>query len=119
MLTKLLFTLAVIGAVVWMVRLRRRPVPASPTADPARRRLYRLLAVLVPLTILAVTLAVVWHDWRRDHQVLEVRVIDAGSGRVSRYLVPRNRLGERGFETVDGRRVRLADTERMEVAEAP
>jgi len=118
MVAKILFTLAVVGLVVWMVRFRRRPA-ASVNSPILPRRAGRLLAVLVPSAVLAVTLAVVWYDWRHDHQVLEVRVIDAGTGRVSLYRVRRNRLGERSFETVDGLRVRLAETERIEVVASP
>jgi len=65
MLTKLIFTAAVIALVVFLVKFRQR------------------------------------------------------SGRVSEYEVYRGRLGERSFETVDGRQVRLAETERLEVATSP
>jgi hypothetical protein len=78
-----------------------------------------MVAVLVLAIMGSGALLVGYLRWRHDHQVLEVRVVDAGSGRITRYRVYRNRMGAHGFETVDGRRVRLAETERMEVSPAP
>lgn len=119
MLTKLLFTLAVVALVVGLVKVRRRP---TPVARPARRAFWRM-AVMVAGVVVAVmlggTLVMLWLHWQDRHQVLQVSVIDAATGKATRYRVRRGDLGERVFVTLDGRRVQLADTDRLEVAAEP
>jgi heme/copper-type cytochrome/quinol oxidase subunit 2 len=121
MITKLLFTLAVIALVVFLVKFRQRPVPARAVVAPRRPnlRLIRTIAIATVVVMFAAILVTVYLGWRDSHQLLQVRVIDSRSGRVSEYEVYRGHLGERSFETVDGRQVRLAETERLEVATAP
>ncbi len=118
MVTKILFTLAVIGLVIWMVR--HRPVPDTGRAPRQHDgRLMKRIALTVLAVMVGGALLVGYSRWRYDHQVLEVHVIDSATGRVTRYRVPRNRFGDHGFETVDGRRVTLAETDRLEVMTAP
>jgi len=122
MLTKIVFTAAVIAVVLLLVKFRQRPVPAPVPRRQRKapnRRLIRILAVAVLAVMLSGSLLMLYLNWRDSHQVLQVRVIDARSGRVSEYRVYRGRLEERAFETLDGRQVRLAETERMEVVRVP
>jgi len=119
MITKILFTLAVIGSVVWLIRFRQRPrtvVVPQPAGKGGRMRVVALVFMVV---MGGGALVVGYLRWQESHQVLEVRVIDAGSGRVSSYRVYRGELKDRGFRTVEGREVRLAETERVEVTAAP
>jgi len=119
MVTKILFTLAVVGVVIWLVRFRQRPGPVAPPRQGNGARPVRVIALAVLAVMVVSGLAVAYLRWHDAHEVVRVTVIDSGTGRVSRYAVYRDRLKERSFETVDGRRVRLADTERMEVTAAP
>ncbi len=121
MLTKILFTLAVIGLVFATVRFRGRPAraPAPPPKKPAGKPWIKALAVSVIVLMLVGTAVIIYLNWRDSHQVLQVQVIDSRSGRVSNYQVYRGELQERRFVTLDGRQVRLAETERLEVAAAP
>lgn len=121
MLTKLIFTLAVIALVVFLVKFRQRPVPAArpPQGKAAGTRLVRTVAIVTLVVMLGGSLVMLYLYWRDSHQLLQVKVIDARSGRVSTYEVYRGRLEERSFETVDGRQVRLAETERLEVVKVP
>ncbi len=119
MATKILFTLAVVAAVFWAVRFRQRaPAVPSPPKGEGRRRM-RVAALVVAAVMGGGAAVAGWLGWRHAHEVMAVTVIEAGSGRVSHYRVYRNRLKGRSFETVDGRRVRLAETERLEVSAAP
>ena len=123
MVTKLIFTLAVIALVVFLVKFRQRPASAPIPAPVSRQkpdtRLIRTIAIATLVVMLTGSLVMVYLSWRDSHQLLQVKVIDSRSGRVSEYEVYRGRLGERSFETVDGRQVRLAETERLEVATTP
>jgi hypothetical protein len=123
MFTKILFTAAVIAGVIMLVRLRRRrPVgPASPSRAPdsGPRTVVRWLAVAVVAVLLAGTTLYLYLDWRAAHELVEVRVIDASSGRSNTYQAYRGDLDARSFLTVDGRRVTLAETERMETSLTP
>lgn len=121
MVTKIIFTLAVIALVVVLVRFRQRPAhrPAAKPPTAVRSGWFKGVAIAVVVVMLAGSVVILYLHWRDSHQVLQVKVIDSRSGRVSEYQVYRGRLGERGFETLDGRRVTLAETERLEVAAAP
>ena len=55
-------------------------------------------------------------DWRGASEIVQVRVIDAGTGKSSEYEVYRGEIEDRSFRTIDGRRVILAETERMETS---
>ncbi len=118
MVTKILFTLAVIGLVFWLARHRRtavvRPRPSTGDGRLAKRIALTVLAVMV-----GGALVVGYWRWRHDHQILQVSVIDGTTGRVTLYRVPRNRFGGHSFVTVDGRRVQLAETDRLEVVKEP
>ncbi|WP_456379992.1 hypothetical protein [Thiolapillus sp.] len=125
MLTKILFTLAVIGLVIAVVKFRSRPARApvrAPAPQPAKKlekRWLKALAISVVVLMLAGTAVIIYLNWRDSHQILQVQVIDSRSGRVSDYQVYRGQLQERRFITLDGRQVQLAETERLEVAATP
>ena len=121
MLSKILFTAAVIFFVVLIWRTRRqRDVVAEPRLvnppleRPRRRWPVRGLAVgAVALMILASGF-VLYEHWRDSNEVIAIRVVDASSGRSAEYRAVRGDIGERAFTTLDGRRVVLAETERLE-----
>ena len=123
MLTKILFTAAVIFFVVLVWRTRRqRDVVAEPRLinpvleRPRRRWPVRALAIgSVALMILASGF-VLYQHWRDSNEVIVIRVVDASSGRSSEYRATRGDIGERAFTTLDGRRVVLAETERLETS---
>jgi len=119
MITKILFTLAVIGVVIGLIRFRQRPVPVVTPRRKGGARPARVIALAVLVIMVGGALVAAWLRWHDGHEVVRVTVVDSGTGRSIQYAVYRNRLGARSFETVDGRRVRLAGTERMEVTTAP
>lgn len=117
MLTKIVFTLAVIGVVVLLSRFRGRPARMPVKAPPRKAAspwLKGLALGVVTLMVVGSALGI-WLYWRDAHQVMQVWVIDSRSGHRSEYRVYRGSLEERDFETVDGRGVHLAETERLEV----
>ncbi len=118
MLTKIIFTLAVVGLVILVARFRGRPArtPAPAVREKPGKAWMKGMALAVIGIMIAGSMLAIWLFWRDAHQVMQVRVIDSRSGRVSEYRAYRGSLEERSFETLDGRRVRLAETERLEVA---
>ena len=52
--------------------------------------------------------------WHNANQIVQVEVVEPASGTRTVYQVRRKDLGEREFRTVDGRRVSLASSDRVE-----
>jgi hypothetical protein len=122
MIGKVLFTLAVIFvvALIWRTRNPGRPATQPPPRlinPPAPRRLpvWGLAGAAVVLMLLASGYMLFEH-WRDSTEVIYIRVVDAGSGRAAEYRAQRGDIEDREFLTVDGRRVVLADTERLETS---
>ncbi len=117
MLTKILFTAAVIGLVVAVYRLRRTrgtPPHQRPSAgNPAGvRMVYGLVGVLVALG------AVLYFvHWRDEHRVVEIRVFDDQSSAPTVYRAYRKTIQGRTFESLDGRQVTLGERDRVEMVD--
>jgi hypothetical protein len=117
MFGKILLTAAVIAAAVLMLRLRtQRRAPEPEAAPRPRQRLVRWLAAAVVAVMLAAAVLMLYLEWRAGAEVVEVRVIDGRSGQVATYRALRGDIDERSFRTTDGRRVVLAETERLEMS---
>lgn len=127
MLTKILFTLAVVALVVGVTRFRRqREIEmrqrrlAMPVPAPARSPFpIGWLATGVVLLMLLVGAVWLYDHWRDNNQVIHVRVVDAGTGRAASYRAYRGDIEDREFVTVDGVHVVLAETERLETFSTP
>jgi hypothetical protein len=52
-------------------------------------------------------------DWQESRELVAVKVINANTGEVTSYRARRADVEGRHFTTLDGRRVTLADVERM------
>ena len=119
MITKLLFTLAVIGVALFMLQLRRRPVPVPATPQGKKelfiRKWFRLLSVVVISLMILAAGVYIYVEWQQAREVLRVQVIDNRTGNSKEYRVIRGNLQDRSFQTMDGRIVKLADTDRMEI----
>jgi hypothetical protein len=122
MLTKILFTLAIVIGVLALFRWRRQQSLADNTAKvsirtmPANRGrpVFRWFAIaVIGLSLGGVGLWLL-HAWRAAGEIVTVQVFDAGSGAMTEYQAYRSDLDARSFRTVDGRRVTLAETDRME-----
>lgn len=120
MLTKLLFTVAVVIGILFFFGWKRESAGRSSfhTSSGHSSLPPRLLAkwlAMALIVVMAVGSALFFYlEWRADSEVILVRVIDARSGSISRYNAYRGDIGERSFSTLDGRHVTLAETERME-----
>jgi hypothetical protein len=120
MVGKVLFTLAVIlvVALIWRTRRPRQPQLAAPPrlVNPAKRRQlpWRVLAFVAVAVMVAASVFLVYDHWRDNNEEIFLRVVDAGSGRVTEYRARRGDIGEREFVTTDCRHVVLAESEPLE-----
>jgi hypothetical protein len=92
------------------VRRAERDPRAGAPGGGIRVVAYSLLAVMVAGSALVLYLRAHARD-----QVVTVRVINSDTGRSTRYRAHLGDVGKRSFETLDGRRVVLAEVERMEL----
>ncbi len=122
MIGKILFTIGVIlmVALIWGTRKAR---PVAPEALPrvvnpprGRRSPVRALAFAAVVLMLLGSTYLLYEHWRDSSEVIFIRVVDAPSGRATEYRAQRGDIEDREFVTTDGRRVVLAETERLETS---
>ena len=122
MIGKILFTIAVIllVALIWRTRSPRRTTAGVSARlvnpPPARRSPVRALAVAAVVLMLLASAFLLYEHWRDASEVIYIRVVDAPSGRASEYRAQRGDIQDREFLTTDGRRIVLAETERLETS---
>lgn len=122
MIGKVLFTIAVVlvVALIWRTRnpgnARQRPLPRLVNPPRSRRWPLRGLAIGVVTLMLLASAFLLYEHWRDSSEVIYIRVVDAGSGRAAEYQAQRGDIAEREFTTTDGRRIVLAETERLETS---
>lgn len=117
MISKILLTLAVIGVALFMLQLRRRPVEAVNVRKKELffQKWFRVLSVVVISLMVLAAGVFIYIEWHQAREVMQVQVIDNRTGNYKEYKVLRSNLHERSFQTLDGRIVTLAETDRMEV----
>jgi hypothetical protein len=101
-------------------RMQRGHGPAAASPLPPRAPLVPagpLKAVAYGLVVTMVTGSLVWLylDYEAGREVVTVRVINASTGQVTTYQARRADVAGRGFTTLDGRPVTLANVDRMEL----
>lgn len=125
MLTKILVTALVIFACFYYLRYQRNKqqagTPKASAATPARKfsltsQIKWLAGGLAVLTICAAITTFIY-GWLDKQQVLNVKVTSPYSGEVVTYQVYKGDMNERSFETVQGQKIRIGNSERIEVSE--
>jgi len=126
LLGKILLTAAVIFGVLVYLRYRnQQSMPAASAgprvinpAAPKRRAIGWLASGAVVIAILGSGFWL-YDYWQEQNAVLYVRVVDAGTGHMTDYRAYRGDIRDREFVTIEGTRVRLARTERLETTTIP
>jgi len=122
MIGKILFTIAIILVVALLWGTRRPRVsgraPEPRLVNPPRTRQWpvRGLAFGVVALMVLASAYLLYEHWRDNSEIIFIRVVDAGSGRTAEYRAQRGDIQDREFVTTDGRRVVLAETERLETS---
>ncbi|MBV5276178.1 MAG: hypothetical protein JZU52_21920 [Lamprocystis purpurea] len=117
MIWKFLLTIVVMLGAYLVVRTRWRAAgrAGAPTAPPLllSAGLVRTVAYALLGLMLAGSGWYLFWQWETGNAVLAVEVVNANTGAVTRYEARRRTIEGRGFRTLDGREIRLADVERM------
>ena len=116
MLTKILFTLAVILVVALVFRVKN--TPGKPAAAQTQNRKGGVSAAMVAYTLLGLVIAIsalvfVLH-WQDQHQVIDIQVTNS-QGNALKYQAYKKAIEGRRFTTIDGVSVDLADSDRIEI----
>jgi hypothetical protein len=118
-----LFITAVVITIAWFaVRNRWRELDGDGTRRPdaARdrpplipREAVRTAAYALVALMVAGSGFYLFQDWEHRRQVIEVQVVNPATGAVDTYQARRGDIDGRSFTTIDGRRIRIADMERL------
>ena len=119
MLTKILFTLAVILVVALVFRVKNTPAKPAAAAKTTPNK-GGVSAAMVAYTLLALVIAIsalvfVLH-WQDQHRVIDIQVTNS-QGEVLKYQAYKKTIEGRRFTTIDGVSVDLADSDRIEILE--
>lgn len=125
MITKLLFTLGVIGVIWLMIRHRSRSEPVSLHRDAPhlitqntaqqRQNPARLAAYALIVCMILASGVILYLQWRDEYRIVTVRVINTQTDKAVNYQARRGDVDARQFQTLDGRIVNVADIERIEI----
>lgn len=117
MLTKLLFTLAIIIGVIIFFRHKQRRAPVQATAAveegcsaSPRVVAYGLLGVLCGVSVVIFAL-----NWHSENRIVRIRVISDGA--TAHYQARYKSVKGRNFVTLDGARITLGESDRIEMIE--
>lgn len=119
MLTKILFTLAVILVVALVFRVKNTSAKAvKPAAAQTQTTKGGVSAAMVAYTLLGLVIAIsalvfVLH-WQDQHQVIDIQVTNS-QGNALKYQAYKKAIEGRRFTTIDGVSVDLADSDRIEI----
>ncbi|MBF0620667.1 MAG: hypothetical protein HQL54_01940 [Magnetococcales bacterium] len=122
MIYKILLPAIVIGIIYLLGRSHGQEEESGVKAvarqsTPIKKRSHTpiLLAVLALSTFM--TGLFIYRNWADNQKEVVIRVIHIETGRTITYQAHKGDVHGRTFTALDGRRVRLADAERMEIVE--
>jgi len=121
LLTKILFTLAVILVVALVFRVKNTPSkPVKPETSQTQNNKGGVSPAMVAYTLLGLVIAIsalvfVLH-WQDQHQVIDIQVTNS-QGDTLKYQAYKKAVEGRRFTTIDGISVDLADSDRIEILE--
>ncbi|MBF0195267.1 MAG: hypothetical protein HQL71_11965 [Magnetococcales bacterium] len=122
MIFKILLPITVIAIVYFLGRFHARKDQPTAIESQETNKLplpksntFQLVAYALVVSVASLAGWYVYQDWQESKLMVRIRVINAKSGKVTLYDAPKGMVFGRAFTTADGRRVTLADVERMEV----
>lgn len=126
MITKFLLTATVILVAWLVVRNRWRDTGderVRPGGEPSRRveasgplmprGAVKLAAYGLVILMLVGTALYLFQDWQHAREIVQLQVVNVYSGDVEHYEARRSDVSQRSFVTLDGRRIQIAEMERL------
>ncbi len=117
MISKILVTLAVILACMWMFSARDKPglrVVPNPAAERKKKQLRNAALAFMMVMVIAAGIMIYLEVDKRT-AVVTVNVVNSQSGETRSYRVMKNEIDSDGFTTIDGLQVFVAEVERIEI----
>ena len=117
MISKILITLAVIMACMWVLSTRNKPElrqVVNPEAE-RRKKLLRHTAMAFMLIMVAAAGTMIYLEVDEQSAVVTVHVVNTQSGTRKTYQAMKNEINSDGFTTLDGLQVFIASVERIEI----
>jgi hypothetical protein len=120
MLTKIIVTLAVIVGCLWFASSKRNHELQLVQRKPGKKEIERKLLLtrsafaFMFLMVLAAGV-IVFFELQNDYETVTVHVINSETNTRTSYEAQRQDVTEEGFTTLEGRKVFVADVERVEV----
>ena len=120
MIGKILLTLAVIVACIWMLSARAKPQlrEIRNPAEERRRKQLRNAAIAFMAFMVVAAATMIYLELDSRGAVVTVHVVNTQSGEKKSYRARRDEIHSDGFTTLDGVEVFTAGIERIEI-EAP
>ena len=87
----------------------------NPDGDANRSLVFRRITAALTAATLLMGAWLLYDHWRDSQHLITIRVINAQTGKTAVYQAPKGSIHGRSFKTADGRRVTVADVERIEV----
>lgn len=117
MITKILVTLGVIMACMWMVSARAKPQlrKIQNPADERRKKQMRNGAIAFMIVMIIAAGVMIYLEVDERSAVVTVHVINTQSGEQKSYRAMKNQIHSDGFTTLDGVQVFVAGIERIEI----
>ncbi len=95
-------------------RLADEPRSDSSESGPLMPRGAVKLAAYGLVALMLVGSAVyLFQGWQREREIVQLQVVNVYSGEVEHYDARRGDIDQRSFVTLDGRRVQIAEMERL------
>lgn len=128
MITKILFTAAIVVGIMMLVRIigarktanqDQRVIDITPGAEHAEvqggDRTGPIVIGMLALVVIAGIAYVVFSEVAEEQREVIVEVVNTRTGETKQYKVEKGDVRGRTFRTVDGRTVTVADVERIEI----
>jgi hypothetical protein len=117
MISKILFTLAVIMICMWVLSARAKPqLKRVPNPAVERNRMLIRNGALAFMVVMVIAAGVmIYLEVDKRSEIVTVHVINTQSGASTSYRVKKNDIHSDGFTTMDGVQVFVAGIERIEI----
>ncbi len=117
MISKILITLAVIMACMWMLSARAKPeLREIPNPTVERKKKHMRNAAIGFMIIMSIAAGIIIYlEVDKRSAIVTVHVINTQSGAKKSYRVMKNQIHSDGFTTLEGLQVFVAGIERIEI----